>query len=63
MAKAPVRRGSVLAFARRSRAAVELERRGERPGPTLLKRDGVGGSIVFVVGGDGVVGGKEVGGG
>jgi hypothetical protein len=44
MARAPVRKGSVSAFALRSSAAVEEERRGERPGP-MLKRSGRGGSI------------------
>jgi hypothetical protein len=44
LARAPVRSGKVFAFALRSNAAVEDERRGERPGP-MLKRSGRGGSI------------------
>jgi hypothetical protein len=44
MAIAPVLSGRVSAFALRSNAAVEEERRGERPGP-MLKRLGRGGSI------------------
>src|SRR5271170_1057330 len=44
IARAPVRSGRVSAFVRRSRAAVELDSSGERPGPTL-KRSGRGGSI------------------
>ena len=44
-ARAPVRRGSVLDLARRSRAAVDVESSGDSPAPTLLKREGLGGSI------------------
>ena len=43
IARAPGRKGIVFAFAFRSRAAVELERSGESPGP-MLKRLGRGGS-------------------
>lgn len=47
IASAPVRRGRVLAFALRSKAAVEDERSGDRPGPRL-KRSGRGLSIDLI---------------
>jgi hypothetical protein len=47
IASAPVRRGRVLAFAFRSKAAVEEERSGDRPGPRL-KRSGRGLSIDLI---------------